>query len=210
MACHDGLVLIRTHDDGTGDEARWREFVASQGFGHFVAGGGAERHVPIVVPTQFLLDGDHLCFHLAAANPVFEALGENPSVVMSVAGDWAYIPGAWKAVGDEEAPLGIPTTYYAAVQLVGEATAVDDPDAVAEILRRQLALLEPDGGLVDPQQHAGRFPGIRGIEVAVTKVRAKFKYGGNVDEPHRRRIADELAARGGPGDAAARRQLLRD
>jgi len=201
-------VLIRKHDDASDDDDRWRAFVTSQGFGHFVAGGGPHRLVPVVVPTQFLLDGDRILFHLATPNPVFAALAENPNVVLSVAGDWAYIPGAWKAVDDEDPRLGIPTTYYAAAQLAGEATIVDDPEAIAAILRRQLADLEPDADLVDPIEHARRFPAIRGIEVLVTEVRAKFKYGGNLDEPHRRRIAEALAARAAPGDRAALRHVF--
>ena len=32
---------------------------------------------------------------------------------------------------------------------------------------------------------------------------AKFKYGGNVDEPHRRAVVERLQERGGPGDDAA-------
>ena len=202
-------MLIRKHDDGTDDEDRWRAFVAAQGFGHLVAGGGRERTVPVVVPTQFLLDGDHVVLHLATPNPIFAALAERATVVLSVAGDWAYIPGAWKAVRDEDPRLGIPTTYYGAVQLTGTVTVLDDPDAVAAILRRQLADLEPDGGLADPIEHVRRFPAIRGIEIEVTEVRAKFKYGGNVDDTHKARVAEGLAARSGPGDAAARRHLLR-
>ena len=38
----------------------------------------------------------------------------------------------------------------------------------------------------------------------MTEVRAKFKYGGNVDAAHRLAVAERLAERGGPGDAAAR------
>jgi transcriptional regulator len=40
-------------------------------------------------------------------------------------------------------------------------------------------------------------------------VSAKFKYGGNVDEPHRRAVVDRLQARGGVGDAAAAEHVLR-
>lgn len=203
-------MLIRKHDDASDDEERWRAFVVAQGFGHLVAGGGPDRAVPVVVPTQFLLDGDRIALHLASPNPVFEALAERATVVMSVAGDWAYIPGAWKAVGDEDPRLGIPTTYYAAVQLVGTATVVDDAEGLAAILRRQLADLEPDGSLVDPMEHARRFPAIRGVEIKVTEVRAKFKYGANVDEAHRRRVADELADRRGPGDVAAKGHIPLD
>jgi transcriptional regulator len=52
-------------------------------------------------------------------------------------------------------------------------------------------------------------PGIRGIRIAITDVTAKFKYGGNVDAEHRAAVAQRLADRAGPGDAAARQQLLR-
>lgn len=201
-------MLIRKHDDGTHDEARWRAFVAAQGFGHLVA-GGTQDDVPVVVPTQFLLDGVQVVLHLAAPNPFFDAVSVRPTVVLSVAGDWAYIPGAWKAVGEEDPRRGIPTTYYAAVQLTGVATVVDDTDGIAGILRRQLAELEPAGGLVDPLEHARRFAAIRGIVIEIDEVRAKFKYGANVDEAHRRRVADGLEARGGPGDAAARAHVQR-
>ncbi|MDT4917075.1 MAG: transcriptional regulator, partial [Pseudonocardiales bacterium] len=49
----------------------------------------------------------------------------------------------------------------------------------------------------------------RGIRLAVREVRAKFKYGGNVDDAHRAEVARRLAERGGPGDAAALGHLRR-
>jgi transcriptional regulator len=45
--------------------------------------------------------------------------------------------------------------------------------------------------------------GILGIEIRVDGVAAKFKYGGNVDEAHRRAVIERLRERGGPGDEAA-------
>ena len=201
-------MLIRPHDDGTEDEARWRAFVDAQGFGHLVAAGEG-RSVPVVVPTQFLLEGDRVRLHLAKANPLFAALEENPTVVLSVAGDWAYIPGAWKQIDDEDPRFGIPTTYYGAAQLTGVATVLDEPAAVASTLEAQVAVLEPDGDYVDPIEHGARLRTIRGLEIAVTEVRAKFKYGGNVDEAHRAAVATHLAGREGPGDAAALRQMGR-
>jgi transcriptional regulator len=195
-------VLIHRHDDGTDDPDRWRAFVADQGFGHLVA-GGRDRDLPIVVPTQFLLDGDRVLLHLAAPNPIFGALLENPHALLSIAGDWAYIPGRWKTVGDEDPRRGIPTTYYAAVQLAGPVTVHRDPDAIADLLRRQLADLDDPSGLLDPTEHAARLRTIRGVELSIEDVRAKFKYGGNVDEEHRRAVADRLRERAGPGDLAA-------
>jgi transcriptional regulator len=160
--------------------------------------------VPVVVPTQFLLDGDCVLLHLAGPNPLFAALAEQPRVVLSVAGDWAYIPSDWKAVGGEDPTLGIPTTCYAAVQLEGSATVGLEPADVAAVLRRQLAALQPDVPVADPElAHLAKLRSIRSITIAIDDVRAKFKFGGNVDDDHRLAVIERLRARGGPGDLAA-------
>jgi transcriptional regulator len=187
--------------------------VAAHPFGHLVAPGGAARDLPVVVPTQFVLEGDTVWLHLVRANPVFAALAENPRVLLSVADDWAFIPSSWKVVGDEDPALGIPTTYYGAVQLVGSATVYDErtaPGSVAAILRRQLSTFQPDVAVADPgESHAAKLLGILGLSIAVEEVSAKFKYGGNVDGPHRRAVVSRLQERGGPGDDAAAGHVVR-
>jgi transcriptional regulator len=207
---HTERVLVHPWD-APADTAEVVEFLRAQGFGHLVVPG--RRELPVVVATQFILDGDQavpdVLVHLARPNPVWAALGENPTVLLSVAGDWAYIPSAWKAVADEDPALGIPTTYYAAAQLLGDAEVLDDDEAKLEVLRRQLAVLEPELAPADPSVHRRRLPGIRAIRIRVREVTGKFKYGGNVDAEHRRGVAEQLADRAGPGDAAALRHLHR-
>jgi transcriptional regulator len=201
-------VLIHPWDAGAGDD-EWRSFDRAQAFGHLVA-GGRDRDVPVVVPTQFtLLDAERVVLHLARPNPIWAAIDEHPTVVLSVAGDWAYVPAAWKAIGEEDARFGIPTTYYAAAQLIADAQIVDDAEGKAEILRIQLGDVEPDSDVADPAEHGRRLTGIRGLRLAVREVRSKFKYGGNVDDEHRAAVADHLAQRRGPGDAAALAHLRR-
>jgi transcriptional regulator len=201
-------VLIHPWDAGLSED-EWVAFVRAQGFGHLVAAGRG-RDVPVVVPTQFVLaSADEIVLHLARPNPIWTALDENPAAVLSVAGDWAYIPAAWKAIGEEEPRLGVPTTYYAAVQLVADATVVDDDEGKAAILRIQLGSTEPGSGAADPLEHGRRLAGIRGLRLAVRDVRAKFKYGGNVDDAHRTAVAERLGERAGPGDAAALDHLRR-
>lgn len=202
-------MLIHPWDSST-DPQEWQGLVRSQGFGHFVA-GGTNRDVPVVVPTQFVLDSEAttVLLHFARPNPVWTAIEENPMVLLSVAGDWAYIPTGWKAIGDEDPAFGVPTTYYASVQLVGRAQVVDDADGKVEILRALLANLEPGSGHADPSEHARLLPGIRGIRLQITEVKAKFKYGGNVDDAHRAEVVDRLAERAGPGDRAAIEHLRR-
>lgn len=199
-------MLIRPHDAST-DDTQWRSFVRQQGFGHFAVNAS---DVPVVVPTQFVVVEDQVFFHLAKANPVFAALQARPRAVLSIAGDWAYIPGAWKAIGDEDPTLGIPTTYYGAVQLSGTVTVTDEAEEIAAILRRQLADVEPGGGLQDPLVHRKKFLAIRGIRMTIDDVRAKFKYGGNADAAHREAVAKRLRARGGPGDVAAANRVRQD
>jgi transcriptional regulator len=199
--------------DATSGEGEWRPFVESHPFGHLVAPGGPNRDLPVVVPTQFVLEGDTVWLHLLRANPVFAALAENPRVVLSVADDWAFIPSSWKAIADEDPALGIPTTYYGAVQLTGSGTVHDErdePGSVAAILRRQLATLQPNATVADPEDaHAARLFGILGVSVAIDNVVAKFKYGGNVDAAHRRAVVERLHQRGAPGDDAAADHVLR-
>ena len=199
--------------DATRGEREWRAFIESHPFGHLVAPGGPDRELPVIVPTQFVLAGRTVWLHLVRANPIFEALAENRRVVLSVADDWAFIPSSWKAIGDEDPELGIPTTYYGAVQLAGTATVHDErtaPGHVAAVLRRQLAAFEPGVEVADPgEAHAAKLLGILGIEIRVEQVTAKFKYGGNVDVAHRRAVVERLRARGEVGDLAAARHVLR-
>ena len=196
------------HGVDRGSESEWRAFVAVNSFGQLVA-GGRNRDVPVVVPTQFVLDGEEIVLHLARPNPVWGAIEENPTVMMSVAGDWAYVPSDWKVVDDEDPRFEIPTTYYASVQLIGVAHVHDAAEEVSAVLREQLQSVQPDIEVVDPSEHGPKLHAIRGLRIAVGEVRAKFKYGGNVDREHRLAVAAHLEERQAPGDAAARSHLVR-
>jgi transcriptional regulator len=199
--------------DATLGESEWRTFVTTHPFGHLVAAGGPDREFPVVVPTQFVLAGSTVWLHLVRANPLFDAVAENPRVVLSVANDWAFVPSSWKAIGSEDPLLGIPTTYYGAVQLAGTARVHDErvtPGSVAAILRRQLSTFQPEIEAADPAEaHAAKLAGILGIEISVSQVLAKFKYGGNVDAEHRQAVVSRLLERGGPEDVAAAGQVMR-
>ena len=202
-----GAVLVHRWDAPIDDD-EWRTFAVAQGFGHLIA-AGHNRDVPVVVPTQFILDSDSILLHLARPNPIWAAIDENPLVLLSIAGDWSYIPSAWKAIGDEDPMMGIPTTYYGAAQLTARAEIIDEPAEVATVLRAQLSSLQPDVEVTDPLAHGTKLGQIRGLRLDIIEVRAKFKYGGNVDGDHRAAIAERLETRDGPGDQAARAHVMR-
>jgi len=200
-------VLIRRHDEPLSD-AEWRAFLADHDFGELIA-PGAGRDLPIVVPTHFIYDGDKtVLLHLAGPNPVWEALAERPRALLSVFGAYTFIPGHWNQ--DE---YGVPTSYYAAVQLACDVEIVDEPAGIAAILERQLAHFQPEGkhAPVEPGDNPyGKLLGsIRGIRLSVTDVRAKFKFGANRTVEHREAVAAKLAERDRPLDVEARTNLVR-
>ena len=199
-------MLIHRHDAPL-DDAEWRAFLREHDFGELIA-PGAGRDLPVVVPTHFLWDGKtEVLLHLARPNPVWEALAERPRALLSVFGAYTFIPGHWNQ--DE---YGVPTSYYAAVQLACDAEVVDDPARVAAILEAQLAHFQPEGKHAPVEPGENRYgkllPSIRGIRLTVTDVRAKLKFGANRTVEHREVIAAKLAERGGPLDGEARSHVL--
>lgn len=200
-------MLIRRHDEPLSD-AEWRAFLVDHDFGELIV-PGKERDLPIVIPAHFIYDGDKtVLLHLAKPNPVWEALAERPRALLSVFGAYTYVAGHW-----DQDEYGVPTSYYAAVQLACDAEVIDDPAAVAAILEQQLSHFQPEGkhAPVEPGDNPyGKLLGsIRGIRLSVTDVRAKFKFGANRTVEHRRAVAARLAERGAPLDLEAREHLLR-
>jgi transcriptional regulator len=209
-------VLIHPWDAPI-DDTEWKNWLTAHDFGQ-LAVNGADGEPPFVQPAHFLYDpapGEHgeVLLHLARPNPLWAALGASPRVTLSVVDDYAFVPGPWHAPLDESADRGTPTSFYAAVQLFGVAHVLDDPEQKAELLRRQVAHFQPAGGtapVVPGQEPFGRMlPGIRGIRLEVTGVRAKFKFGGNKPEAVQRRVTGLLAERNAPHDAAARDHQVR-
>src|SRR5690606_15216846 len=131
--------------DAALDDAEWQAWLAEgHDFGQRCVNGPPGRP-PLVVPTHFTRDGSHLLVHLARPNPVWAAIERDPNVVLTVVGDYAFVPGPWRAGGATPPREGVPTSYYTAVQFTCRADIVDDAEGKAELLRRQMAHFHPDG-----------------------------------------------------------------
>ncbi|MEV6105278.1 FMN-binding negative transcriptional regulator [Streptomyces sp. NPDC051940] len=200
--------------DAPQDDAEWQGWLARHDFGQLAVNGPAGEP-PFVQPVHFAYDAERaeVVTHLARPNPVVKAIEAAPQVLLSVVDDYAFVHGAWKAEEGVPAEHGVPTSFYAAVQLRCTAHVVDDPGEKAALLTRQMAHFQgaDTHAPIEPgTEPFGRLlAGIRGLRLEVTGVRAKFKYAGKNSRYVQERVAAGLAERGAPLDAAARAQLVR-
>ena len=137
-------MIIRPSDRALTDD-EWRTLLLEQDFGTLIA-PGAGREFPIVSPSHFAFDGkETVVLHFVRDNPVWAALVERPVAILSVIGEYAYIP-SYVNTG-EEAPeeWGVPTSYYATVQLRCGTAIVDDPAELARLLTDLMAHFQPEG-----------------------------------------------------------------
>ncbi|MBN9374914.1 MAG: FMN-binding negative transcriptional regulator [Cellulomonas sp.] len=200
--------------DAAIDTDEWRNWLATSGhFGVLAVNNLDPAQAPLVIPTHFTaVSADEILLHLARPNPVWPHLEAAAQVRISVMGDYAYVPGYWRAADDVPPEDGVPTSYYAAVQFVCTPTIVDDPHAKAG-LTQQLDGFQPEGrhAEVDPDQppYGRMLPGIRGIRLEVLHVDAKFKYDDHKPVQLREKAIDNLLARGRGLDASAAAQQQR-
>jgi transcriptional regulator len=200
--------------DAPDRDSEWRAVLQDFGFGQLIAPGSPDRELPVVVPTHFTFDGSRTVeLHLAKPNPVWRALAERPRALLTVVTDYVYVPAAVNADAGQDPALGVPTSYYAAVQVEVDAEIIDDPAAKTAILAAALNHFEP---VKSPRVLRGvkgesdrlQVEKIRGLRLTITGVHAKFKYGGNKTVQHRREIAAALQARNGSMDSTASRRVL--
>lgn len=214
-------MLIQPWDAAL-DTAEWQAWLAAREcFGLLAVNNTDAGQAPITVPTHFTVAGDELVLHLARPNPVWPHLGASAEVRLTVIGDYAYVPGYWRAAEDAPETDGVPTSYYASVQFVCRPEVIDDPAQKAAILTAQLADLQPEGrhasldGPLDAPMDGGdspyvrMLPGIRGLRLTPVRVEAKFKYDDHKPAALREQVAERLDERGRGLDHQAAAQQRR-
>lgn len=188
-------------------EGDWRAFLSRHDFGQFVFPGDGSS-MPVVVPSHFVLVGDdRVLAHFTRDNPLWARVAESPRCMLAVIGAYAYIPSDWNASEEEGTAYGVPTSYYAAVQLEGSCRPVDAQHEMADLLNAMMRHFEPGGARLPVRTGENpdtrQFPAIRGVEMRVERVLAKTKFGGNRTAAHRAKVKALLEGRGAGLDREA-------
>jgi transcriptional regulator len=139
--------------------------------------------VATLLPFVYDRERNRLLGHLARNNEQWRlpVLGE---AMVIVRGPDSYITPSWYASTTEHGRV-VPTWNYVTAHVYGTLTVHDDPDWVAEVVRRLTDHHEagrPHPWSVDdaPEKFvAGQLRAIVGVEVAITRIEAKFKLSQN-------------------------------
>lgn len=161
-----------------------------------VDGAISANHVPL------LLDAERgvLIGHVARANPLWKHPGDTLAIFH---GADAYITPSWYASKQRDGEV-VPTWNYAVVHAHGRLRAIEDRDALRDIVTRQ----------TDTQEGARRAPWhvtdapaafvevllrtIVGIEIEITRLLGKSKLSQNRDAADRAGVVAGLTAEGHP------------
>nr|AIU93816.1 hypothetical protein LRS1606.382 [Rhodococcus sp. NS1] len=199
--------------DAALDDTEWQSWIDDGHDFGLLAANGLLGRAPIVVPTHFTVDRASLLIHLARPNPIWKTIEVDPNVTFTVTSDYAFIPGPWRANPETSAIHGVPTSYYAAVQFTCQAAIIDEPEAKAELLRRQMAHFQPEGDHApicpDTPPYGAMLSGIRGLQLEIIEVQAKFKYDDHKPVEQRTNIAQRLTERDTGLDTRTAAQQLR-
>jgi transcriptional regulator len=193
------------------DLTKLHDFIERHSFGLLVSQLGDE---PFASHLPFLLDrtsGPHgaLIGHVARANPHWKELVGLP-VLAVFSGPHAYISPTWY-----EAPNTVPTWNYTAVHIIGQATLLDDKDAVRDVVTRTVARYE------SPMPQPWTFDGtsvfadrlldqIVGFRIAIERIEGKMKLNQNHPAERREKVIRALRDRGGADEVAVAELMAAD
>jgi transcriptional regulator len=191
--------------DSTFSEVEWRQWLSTTDrFGVLAVNNLDPLKAPVVLPTHFTLAGTQVFVHFARPNPAWPHLeaaqAAGGEVTLAITGDYAFIPGQWRAASGVPAEHGVPTSYYAAVQFTCSLSVVDDHDEKVAIVSAQMADFQPGVGHADVGDESAPFvrmmSGIRAVRLEILSVAAKFKYDDHKSLDFRQSVSAKLEERG--------------
>ena len=138
--------------------------------------GPFATHLPIFLSAE----GDKVLLrgHVAKANPHWRHLEHNPMCMTIFHGPHAYVSASNYVTREN-----VPTWNYGAVHVYGNARTFSSPEELQGVLHQLIGTFEPayadQWGSLSDSYRARMLGYIVGIEVAVTKIEAKFKLSQN-------------------------------
>lgn len=187
------------------DAHRLAAFLESHPFGTLISvdeGAQIISHVPLLFEHGAGTHG-RLTGHLARANPHWQLLAKEKTVLTLFQGPHAYVSPAWYAT-----PGDVSTWNYAVVHAQGVPRLVEDLRRCADILLRMTAAYEsrfPVPWRFDEseEKYARLLDMIVGVEIEITALQGKFKLSQNRSPADRRQVTAKLQG----ADAGAPREL---
>ena len=118
--------------------------------------------------------------HMARANPQWQDFSEDTEVMVIFTGPDSYISPNWYV-----ARPAVPTWNYTAVHAYGTPRVIDDQHAARKLLRRMVAIFDPDPKQAWPNDHPQAnlvdkmIPHIVAFEISIVRLDAKAKLSQN-------------------------------
>ena len=174
------------------------------------AGAIEANHLPMLLDLRG--DATILRFHVARANPVWRETDAGGEVLAIFQGPDTYISPNWYATKAEHGKV-VPTWNYAVVHAYGRLAVFDDKEWLREFLPALTAVHEArfeKPWRVDdaPADYVDKMMGaIVGMEIAVTRVVAKWKVSQNQPAVNKATLLSGLERVDQPGAQAMARLL---
>jgi transcriptional regulator len=152
--------------------------------------GPFATHLPLFVQTT----GDHLVVrgHVAKANPHWRYLEQNPHSLTIFHGPHAFV-----STSNYVSPENVPTWNYGAVHVYGNARTFASPEELQGVLQQLIGTFEPayaeQWASFSSAYRERMLSHIVGIEIAVTKIEAKFKLSQNRTKEEQSNVIASLA-----------------
>ncbi len=154
---------------------------------------GSEPHVTHV---PMLLEAGALSFHMARANPQWQAFAQGRTVAI-FHGPHAYISPRWYVEPDKN----VPTWNYAVVHAHGRPEPMA-AEAVPAHIAQLTEHYEQGAWTPSPAKVAQLAPGVVGFRMPIERFEAKIKMNQNRTPGDRAKVVESLRASGRADDAA--------
>lgn len=159
---------------------------------------------PFVTHLPFLLDTAHgpcgrLTAHFARANPHWQHLSGDQTVLVVFQGPHDYISPGWYAN-----PQNVPTWNYAVVHAYGKPHVIDEPAVLLQMVKDVMDYHRTpdwDPATIDDILEA-KIKGIVGLEIDIERLEGKYKFNQNRSIADRQGVIAAMDAQDTPNTNA--------